>query len=294
MPDNLNGVMRSATENLNPNIGKLTAGGIERGVRKRRNRRIAQIVGTAAGVTAVFGAVAVANVPGHGASATVSAGSGTPTAPASTPDPAKPPVPAVSGDDMVAALRQVLAPYQFTDEKVEDKAGTEDIGGPHATMQIGYPAGIGSLSVFIQHMAYQNTPVSGGYSTVQTLHDGSHVVIYNGPEWPEGNGDPAAKRLDVSWFRNDGVAISIEVLNEAQEKGATTATGLGLTPAEATNAVESGVWDKAIAAVAAKPVPSGDRSKLLEKKAGGGSPASSPASGPASSPASSPAAPPAR
>ncbi|WP_194905802.1 hypothetical protein [Catenulispora rubra] len=313
MPDNLNGVMRSATENLNPNIGKLTAGGIERGVRKRRNRRVAQIAGAAASVTAVFGVVAAVGAPGHGSPATVSAGSGaTPTAPkssavggltgpAATPTPTTtsttktPAVPPVSGDDMAGWLEQVLAPYHFTGEKVLYSEGSDGPAGPYATLRIGYDGQAGSVSLNVIRSSYQDQ--SGGslppYFTERTLPDGSHLQVFDGPEWPAGNGDPSAKRIDVEWYRTDGIAIEIQVLNAVQEKGTTTAGKLGLTTDQATAVVQSAVWDKAIAAVWAKPrpsapkVPSSEMSKLLQQKnAGGSTPVSSPASSPVSSPAS--------
>ncbi|MEY9859428.1 hypothetical protein ABH935_005058 [Catenulispora sp. GAS73] len=312
MPDNLNGVMRSATENLNPNIGKLTAGGIERGVRKRRNRRVAQIAGAAASVTAVFGVVAAVGAPGHGSPATIAAGSsGTPTAPrsttpadvtgpAATPTPTTtsstntPAVPPVSGDQMAGWLEQALAPYHFTGEKVLYSEGSDGPAGPYATLRIGYDGQAGSVSLNVVRSSYQDQ--GGGslppYFTERTLPDGSHLQVFDGPEWPAGNGDPAAKRIDVEWYRTDGVAVEIQVLNAVQEKGTTTASKLGLTTDQATAIVQSAVWDKAIEAVWAKPlptapkVPSGDKSKLLQQKNGG---ADSPATSPASSPVSSPA-----
>ncbi|NUR29688.1 MAG: hypothetical protein HOV83_28205, partial [Catenulispora sp.] len=66
MSDDLSRAMRATAENLTPNIGKLTAGGVERGVRKRRARRISQIAGAAASVTAVFGVVAAVGTTGSG------------------------------------------------------------------------------------------------------------------------------------------------------------------------------------------------------------------------------------
>ncbi|MEZ0115215.1 hypothetical protein ABH920_009250 [Catenulispora sp. EB89] len=311
MPDNLNGVMRSATENLNPNIGKLTAGGIERGVRKRRNRRVAQIAGAAASVTAVFGVVAMVGTPGHGSPATVSAGSsGTPTAPhsttaagatgpAATPTPTTsttntPAVPPVSGDQMAGWLEQALAPYHFTGEKVLYSEGSDGPAGPYATLRIGYDGQAGSVSLNVVRASYQDQ--GGGslppYFTQRTLPDGSHLQVFDGPEWPAGNGDPSAKRIDIEWYRTDGIAIEIQVLNAVQEKGTTTASKLGLTTDQATAVVQSPVWDKAIQAVWAKPlptapkVPSGEKSKLLQQKNPGGSTTGS--SWP-SSPASSPA-----
>ena len=92
--------------------------------------------------------------------------------------------------------------------------------------------------------------------------------MFNGPEWPAGNGDPAAKRIEVSWYRTDGTAVDIQVLNAVQEKGATTATGLGLTVDQAAKVVQSPVWDKAIAAVLAKPrraAPATSRTRAAKK-----------------------------
>jgi hypothetical protein len=274
--DNLSGVMQSATENLRPDIGKLTAGGIERGVRKRRNRRVGQIAGAAVSVTAVFGVVAMVGMPGKGTSAGVSAASGAPSSPgapaggAAAPGPTSTPLDAsteaapgqgkptaapVTGDQMSTWLEQVLAPYNFTGESVLYKEGSDDPAGPYATVRIGYDGQAGSVSLNVERSAYQDNGQLPPYNSVTLLPDGSHLQVFSGPEWPAGNGDPAAKRLDVTWYRTDGTAVDIEVLNAVQEKGTTTATALGLDVGQATKAVESSVWNKAIAAVLAKPVP---------------------------------------
>lgn len=274
MNDDLTDVMRSATENLYPNIGKLTAGGIERGVRRRRNRRITQVMGAAASVTAVFGVVAAVGAPGHGGSAGVSAAAGmTPAVAAQTSAAAVAPTSAtatssptpgaatstapVSGEDMVKWLEQALQPYQFTGETVLYKAGTNEAAGPYATVRIGYQAGSGSVSLNVSRMPWSSVHLGGKvpYITVSTLKDGSHLMMFDGPEWPAGNGDPSAKRIEASWYRNDGTMVDFQVLNEVQEKGSTTATGLGLTTDQAAQVVQSPVWDKAIASVLAEPAP---------------------------------------
>ncbi|MEY9929991.1 hypothetical protein ABH926_004633 [Catenulispora sp. GP43] len=308
MPENLNSAMRGATENLHPNIGKLTAGGIERGVRKRRTRRISQIAGAAASVTAVFGVVAMVGAPGHGGSANVSAASGkgqgqaaaaaavqsSQPSNASTeaaPGPGKTTAATVSGGDMVNWLEQTLQPYHFTDEKVLYKAGTDETAGPYATLQLTYPAGTGSISLDVARSPWSAQHINGTvpYITVSTLKDGSHLMVFDGPEWPAGNGDPSAKRVEVSWYRNDGTMVDIQVLNEATEKGSTTATAPGLTVDQATKVVQSPLWDKAIASVLAQPAPgpkgapNTDKAQDLQQKAVGGSGAGAPSS-PAQSP----------
>lgn len=277
MTDNLNGVMRSATENLHPNIGKLTAGGIERGVRKRRVRRLSQVAGAAASVTAVFGAVALV-APGHtnspagvstaagGAPAVAAATSPSNATTEAAPGPGKPTAPPVSGGDMTTWLEQTLAPYHFTDEKAQNKAGSNDFGGPYAVVQVDYADGTGSISVDVERSAWSDQNFDGSlppYNSTATLKDGSHLLMFDGPEWPAGNGDPTAKRLEVSWYRNDGTMVNVMALNEATEKGATTATKTPLTLDQAKQVVQSRVWDKAIAAVLAKPTPAnaGDKSK---------------------------------
>jgi hypothetical protein len=276
MSEDLNRVMRGATENLHPNIGKLTAGGIERGVRKRRVRRISQIAGAAASVTAVFGVVAAVGTSGHGTPAGVSAAAGSPAAaaqttpaagsthtPVATPTPpaspatsaSGPAAPPVSGDDMAKWLKESLKTYHFTGEQVLYKAASNEAAGPFATMKIGYPTGAGSLSLNIAQSSWSSQSVQGTvpFITVTNLPDGSHLMVFDGPEWPAGNGDPTAKRLDVAWYRTDGTMVDVMVLNAVQEKGATTASGLGLTVDQATKLVQSPVWDKAIAAVLANP-----------------------------------------
>lgn len=286
MTDDLNGVMRSATENLYPNIGKLTAGGIERGVRRRRARRITQVVSAAASVTAVFGVVAAVGAPqSHGTSAasgtnpaavaqTTSAAAAVPTTPSATPpsapSPAKSAAP-VSGEEMAAWLRQALEPYHFTGEKVLYKAGTDEVAGPYATMRIGYKTGSGSVSLTVSRSAWSSLHIEGTvpYITVSTLADGSHLMVFDGPEWPAGNGDPSAKRIEASWYRNDGTLVDVQVLNEVQEKGSTTATGLGLTTEQAESLVQSPVWDKAIASVLAQPAPGAGNGGATHSKSTG-------------------------
>lgn len=292
MPDNLSDVMQSATENLHPNIGKLTTGGIERGVRKRRNRRLAQIAGAATSVTAVFGVVAMVGLPGSGDSAGVSAASTTPAVAAHTtdaragnteaaPETGKPTAASVTGDQMAAWLKAALAPYHFTGEQVLYKGGSDNVPGPYATLRIGYDGQAGSVALNIMREDWQApTGTLPPYFSTSTLPDGSHLDVFDGPEWPAGNGDPAAKRIDVEWYRTDGVAVDIEVLNAVQEKGETTATNLGLTVAQATKVVQSRVWNEAIATVRSKPaltsVPDADKAKLEQaKKAGGDSGAAS-------------------
>lgn len=298
MTENLDDVMREATENLHPNIGKLTAGGIARGVRKRRNRHIMQIAGATASVTAVFGVVAMVGLPGRGTSAGVSAASGSQGSPASATAPASPASPTsptspvvgdagpgqastpldtsteaasgpgrpaaapVTGDQMATWLQQVLQPYHFTGEQVLYSEGSDGPAGPYATLRIGYDGQAGSVSLNVERTGYQDNGQLPPYISVTTLPDGSHLEVFNGPEWPAGNGDPKAKRIEVTWYRTDGTAVDVQVLNAVQEKGATTATGLGLTTDQAAKVVQSPVWNKAIAAVLSKTAP---------KNAGGGS-----------------------
>ncbi|MBS2539971.1 hypothetical protein KGQ20_45240 [Catenulispora sp. NF23] len=302
MPEDLAGVMRTAMQDLHPNVGELTAGGIERGMRKRRTRRISQISGATLGVAAVFGAVAMI-VPGHGrdggSGTSVSAGSaalshsssddgalaaptspaagapgdpsspGTPSSPTTPSAPAAPPV---SGDDMVTWLEQTLQPYHFSDEKVLYKAGTGDAGGPFATLRVSYPAGVGSVSLVVNREPWQDPNGSlPPYFSVQNLPDGSHLEIFNGPEWPAGNGDPTSKRIEVSWYRTDGIMVDFQVLNQAQEKGGTTASALPLTVDQTTKVVQSPVWNKAIASVPPSPalhVPSAGKGSDSQQKAG--------------------------
>lgn len=286
MSDDLSRAMRATAEDLAPNIGKLTAGGVERGIRKRRMRRISQITGAAASVTAVFGVVAAVGTGGSGSgAASAAAGSsgggtvpaaapttpgtpaGTATTPASAPSssavpshhitavppPSAPSAPPVSGEDMAKWLEQEVAPIHFSSESVLNKAGTDVGGGPYAVLKVGYAAGIGNVSVSIENQAWANIgwgdtlPPS---TTIRPQPDGSHVVVYNGLQWPAGNGDPNSKRLDATWYRNDGVAITIEGINEAFEKTGATATSVPLTVDQAVQIATSPIWDKAIASTA--------------------------------------------
>jgi len=261
MSDDLSRVMRETTEDLHPNIGKLTAGGIERGTRKRRMRRISQIAGAAASVTAVFGVVAMVGTPGsHNSNTSVSAASGADAAAVAKSSPAAPKTsdaksgPTVTGDDMVKALEQELAPYHLTNETVLYKGGTGDGSGAYATLKFGYGTGEqGSASLTVSRSSWDQQGFKGTvpFTTVQNLNDGSHLVVFDGPEWPAGNGDPKAKRLEVSWYRTDGSLVNIMVLNQAMEKGAVTGTDLALTADQATKVVQSPTWKPAIAAVLA-------------------------------------------
>ncbi|NUR63503.1 MAG: hypothetical protein HOV87_33310 [Catenulispora sp.] len=288
MSDDLSRAMRATADNLSPNIGKLTAGGVERGVRKRRMRRISQITGGAASVTAVFAVVAAVGTGGSGSGAASAAGSpgggtvpaavgttttapaapsGTATAPSSAPSssalptkhrtavppPSAPSAPPVSGEDIAKLLEHAVAPIHFSSESVLNKAGTDDGGGPFAVLKVGYAAGIGNVAVDISNQAWDNIGWGDSlppYTTIRTQPDGSHVVVYNGLQWPAGNGDPNSKRLDATWYRNDGVAINIEGINEAREKLGATATAVPLTVDQAVQIATSPIWDKAVAAKA--------------------------------------------
>ncbi|GAA1972198.1 hypothetical protein [Catenulispora subtropica] len=284
MSDDLTRAMRATAENLTPDIGRLTAGGVERGVRKRRARRISQIAGAAASVTAVFGVVAAVAPGSHDAPASAAAGvapgavaATSPAAPASThsaavgatptqdpstakspsaspalpaaipPQPA-PSAPPVSGEDMVKLLKEQIAGMGFSSVTVLNKADTKTAGGPFAVLKVSFSAGQGDVSVSLEDQAWGNvhygSPLPKGV-TIHTLADGSHVVIYNGLQWPAGNGDPSAKRLDATWYRNDGVAVNVEAINEVVEKGATTATAVPLTPDQAEKIATASVWDAA-------------------------------------------------
>lgn len=293
MSDDLSRAMRATAEDLRPDIGKLTNGGIERGVRKRRVRRMAQMAGAAASVTAVFGVVAMV-APGsgtRGSGADVSAASTlvpaavTTTATTTTmTTPAKPAAPPVSGEDMVKWLEQELAPYHFSDVNVQGKRGSADYAGPFATLKLGYSAGVGSLSLNVSRSAWSDQDINGTvpHTTVKSLGDGSHLMIFDGPEWPTGNGDPKAKRLEVNWYRTDGSLVDVMVLNQAEEKGGVTASGLALTVDQATQLVQSPVWKQAVAAVLAAPAPGGAK---------GGAPAGAKGGAPAGAPNEKAAAP---
>lgn len=281
MSDDLSRAMRATAEGLTPNISKLTSGGVERGLRKRRVRRISQITGAAASVTAVFGVVAAVGTggTGHGTGPASAAAGGTPAAVAATTPAAKPTTPAsapttqpkpsntpfeavppqavpsappVSGEDMVKVLKDQVAPLKFTNVTVTGKEGSNE-GGAAVALKVGFAAGTGSISADVNTNNWRNQSLGDTlppYITVRNQPDGSHIMIYNGPEWPAGNGDPSAKRLDVTWYRNDGVTITIEGLNEAFEKQSTTASAVPLTVDQAIQIATSPAWDKAAAAAA--------------------------------------------
>ena len=218
MSDNLTRAMQAAAQDLTPDVRKLTSGGIERGVRKRRVRRISQIAGAAAGVTAVF-AVVAAVAPGSRTPASPAAGGGpdaaalvattqaaavggppkpapsasTSTAPrsdshrAAVPPKTAPSAPPVSGEDMAKWLKQEVAPLNFSDVSVLEKKGSQGPGGLYAVLKVGYPAGVGNVSVSLQADNWDNigwgSPLPP-YITIKNESDGSHVVIFNGPQWP--------------------------------------------------------------------------------------------------------------
>ncbi|GAA2049549.1 hypothetical protein GCM10009839_64420 [Catenulispora yoronensis] len=273
MSDDLSRAMRATAENLTPDVGRLTAGGVQRGVRRRRMRRVSQIAGAAASVTAVFGVVAAVGGTGSGPTpASAAAGSQTsatstsagPTAPSATPSssPASstqpkgselaptsaPSVPPVSGDTIATLLQQALAANHFDPETVLHKTGTEVNGTASAVLKVGFSAGIGNISVVIERSPWAAQQYGSSlppYISIKDRPDGSHLTIFDGPEWPSGNGDPSAKRLDVSWYRTDGIMINVEALNEATEKGDTTATAVPLTVEQATAIATSPVWNDA-------------------------------------------------
>jgi hypothetical protein len=154
---------------------------------------------------------------------------------------------------MAKWLEQEVTPLHFSSESVLNKAGTGTPGGPCAVLKVGYSAGIGNVSVTLESQDWRNSSWGDplpAHVTIRTQRDGSHVVIYNGPQWPAGNGDPNSKRLDATWYRNDGVSITVEGINESFEKTGATATAVPLTVDQAVQIATSPIWDQAVASQA--------------------------------------------
>ncbi|NUP50015.1 MAG: hypothetical protein HOW97_22290, partial [Catenulispora sp.] len=177
--------------------------------------------------------------------------SGRPTLKAVPPQPA-PSAPPISGEEMVKLLKDQVAPLKFTSVTVTGKEGSNE-GGAAVSLKVGFAAGTGSVSADINTNDWSNQSLGSPlppYITVRDQPDGSHIMIYNGPQWPAGNGDPNSKRLDVTWYRTDGVTINIEGLNEAFEKNGATAGAIPLTVDQAIQIATSPAWNKAVAAAA--------------------------------------------
>ena len=270
MSDELSRVMRSSAEGLHPNVGMLTAGGLVRGKRKRRMRRTGQVVGSAASVTAVFGAVALLGTHGSGGSAPIvsAAASGTspnpvtPTtggaqAPSSAPSSASS-APPVSAEQMVDALKQALAPYHFTSEDSMYSGGTGDgTGGAFATFKVKWAAGTGTISINVVRGTYdpKSNVVGVPYWTETKLQDGSVLDFFDGPENPAGNGFAGENTYSGALYRTDGVEIQFQTTNSPDEKAAPSAATQPVTKDQLKQVIQAPAWDAAIAAVKAEPDP---------------------------------------
>jgi hypothetical protein len=279
MSDDLSRAMRSTADSLAPDIGKLTTGGFERGRHKRRVRLAAQTVGSAASVTAVFGAVAVFGLHGNGAkpggSTTIAAGvlpataaptttdartpsASPPTTPSATPtsqSTAEGPPVSITSQQLKDALKQALAPYGFTSIDIlyvgssatSEDAVSAEVTGPH---------GVGSIGIGFSHTILPAGDVWGDTSAGDTktvLPDGSILWTHSGPEYPAGNADPGENTNVITLFMANGVEVDLSTTNAAGEKGMPTSKDQPLTLDQLKTVATDGAWSRAVAAALSEP-----------------------------------------
>ncbi|MFF7459163.1 hypothetical protein [Kitasatospora sp. NPDC008115] len=257
----------------------LAAGGLARGRRRWRRRSAAAVVGGAAALALVgTGAVYLTDrspaasgvAPAGGGAATASSASLTPgSSPTASPTPAASPgVPAVSGDEVLAAFRALLPQGQVSGA---DGGGTGGGMGEMAGARLVLDDGKGKAWITISfartaeddpRRADSDCPdrkiIRYDACTSTPLPDGGALTLFQGYEYPDG-------RADTKWWSarltgKDGRLIELSEWNSEAQKGKPVSRPTPpLTPEQLTAVVTDKSWDRVIAALPepAPPTPSG-------------------------------------
>ncbi|WP_194926353.1 hypothetical protein [Catenulispora pinisilvae] len=261
--------MRETASRLDPDVGRLTAGGVSRGTRMRRMEWVVEAVGSAVAVALVFAGVVLFG-PHHGAGTATGAAPSTPATPAAptataNPTPTANPSPSPSPTETVTETvtetptetpATTDAPQQLPTAQVvgalkQGLAGTGVTGFSaivrpgEILSQITAPRGIGFLDLIIG--GQQDTIAA--HDTPQVLPDGS-VVYTDESRGPDNGRNP--DHLTVTLVRPDGTRLVAIETNAPSEKGpATPGAPMLLTAKQISTLLDSPVWDAAILAAAA-------------------------------------------
>ena len=224
--------MQATARDLHPDVTRLLEGGVQRGRRKRRVKRISQVVGSAASVTVLCGAAVLVSSQHSGSPArpTAVTPASSPSASATSTTSAPP----VSGAYMIETLKSLL-PTDFT------LAGSKGIGtfepnteGYGALARTGLMTGanVGYVEVRIGQTSWTVHPEG---KPARQLTDGSTLYFVDVPDM-NGPLQRVAKLL-----RPDGSYIEVHTYTaKGPEKG-----HFLLTDDQLSTVIESPAWDPA-------------------------------------------------
>jgi hypothetical protein len=263
--DTLPGLMRRATENLEPTSTDLVERGIRRGAAQRRHRTILQ---AAAGVTAVVAtaAVVVTGTQVFGGQAQKSPAAGPPTAVATTAtstanSPATKPV-------TKAETLQTLVKLLPARLKVKSSQTWGDAGFNGASVVVDDGQGAALISLALSAPGMDGTCYDPQPGSCVRRPDGSKLTVEkNSPTYEKDNNPGGVLRNSVNVIRKGGGGISLLSFNAVQEKQTEhTRTLPVLTVAEQTVIADSDQWRFP----PAQPRPTGGPSKPDPKDPGAG------------------------
>ncbi|WP_327676996.1 hypothetical protein [Kitasatospora sp. NBC_00458] len=267
-------------------LGRLAAGGLDRGRRRWRRRSAAAAVGGAVALALVGGgavyltggtdgspaAVPLAAAAGGTAPSTASDGSGSGTGGgAATPSSATAAKGGISGDEVLATLQALLPKGRVT----EAGGGATDDGAPRGA-QLVFDDGKGQAAIRLSlGRVAEGDPdreegtcpdrkyVPYDACTSTALPGGGTVTLFQGYEYPDRRAD--TKRWYAQLVGKDGGLVELSEWNAPKEKGAPVSRPTPpLTPEQLKAVVTDKSWDRIVAAVPV-PVPVGQDPKEYGK-----------------------------
>jgi hypothetical protein len=223
-------LMNRAVATLDAPTELLVRGGLERGRRLRRRRRLLQ-AGTGAALVGLIAAVVVSLLPGTAPAGSLQAPTRTRQSAAVLPTPrdtatAATRAPVSISPQLLAQTAVGLLPRHgtITDLHGRGSAGTVlaefvyDDG--HGAAQVDVSIGFAQDGVSgIEDKCRPNDPNSTETCTVRP--DGSHLATFRGKEYSYPH-DPNATEYSAHYVRDDGVEIDASEWNSPQEKDAAT------------------------------------------------------------------------
>ncbi|MEY9932922.1 hypothetical protein ABH926_007573 [Catenulispora sp. GP43] len=264
MRDDLPHAMRETARKLEPDVGRLAAGGVSRGTRMRRVERAVQVMGSVLAVAVVFAGVALfenrnrsgtaspatSNTPGNGfATATATAPSATApttntpstTAPDATTSSSAGP-PQISAEELDSTLKSCLSGTGVTGR---DYAAAST--GITVSAQLTDGPNVGFIAIDIAGPE----AALPGRGTPQILTDQSVVYISTGPGTSDGRHVDKTE-LTVTLVRPDGTSlVALETNSPSEKNAAAPGTPLLLAAKQVIAMLDSPAWDSAAAAASA-------------------------------------------
>ncbi|MGC9381101.1 hypothetical protein [Streptomyces sp. MH13] len=243
----------------------LVAGGRTRG-RRALTRRRAGVLGGVAGVAlvGVGGALLLPQDDSTGPERRTVASRAT-AGPSATAAPAAPATPPVSGDALLASLKELLPEGKFSEE---DARGSGDAPGPYAYLVYDDGEGAAAISMGLDRVepgseqvrelteCPDETFVQYDACSSTRLPDGSLLKLFQGYEYPDRRVDTKLWSADL--VTSEGQHVSLSEWNSPAQKGAPVSRqDPPLSTAELKEVVTADVWRRAVDAMPADPKASG-------------------------------------